>query len=193
MALPYAFTFAPHSRQGKKTREYFIMPYAFGLEDNGMPDAEARERLDEALKIARDLIDHLTDSNIIIFLGAGMGDRTRPKGSESLAASSKVYLESRGWSADQIRCNAFGYNTVTETLSFYGYAEGSDRIIYVVTSWWHWPRVWVVCRLIFGRGIKVYASPSGHSGFMLIYDIAREILALPLSVYRARIARKQCA
>ena len=190
MGFPYAF--GPVGKQHKKTQKYFIMPYAFGLEKDGMPDAEARARLDRALKIARD-VQCLTNSNVIIFLGAGMEDRTRPKGSESLEASSKAYLESKGWPADQIRCNAFGYNTVTETLSFYGYAYGSERIIYAVTSWWHEPRVWAVCRVIFGRGIKVYASPSGHSGFMLIYDIAREILALPLSVYRARIARKQCA
>ena len=192
MALPYAFTFAPHSKQGKKIREYVIMPYAFGLEDNGMPDAEARARLDRALELARD-IECLTSQNVIIFLGAGMEDRTRLKGSESLAASSKAYLESKGWSADQIRCNAFGYDTVTETLSFYGYADGSDRIVYAVTSWWHKPRVWAVCRIIFGRRIKVYASPSGHSGFRLVRDIVREIPALPRSVFMAWRAGKQCA
>ena len=171
------------------------MPYAFGLDPDGRPDAEAQTRLDKAFALAREKITHF---DVTIFLGAGMPERTRRYGIASLAEASSLYLQGKGWPRERIVMRPVGYSTMTETQTLCDYlitckCYPGQMLVEVVSSWWHAPRVWAACRLIFGRGIKIYASPSGHSGFMLVYDIAREILALPLSVYRARMARKQCA
>ena len=90
MGLPYAF--APGKHKSNQAR-YLIMPYAFGIDYNGKPDAEARVRLDEALARAT---SKSRDFDVMIFLGAGMPEHTRPYDVKSLAASGAAYLQEIG-------------------------------------------------------------------------------------------------
>ena len=170
------------------------MPYAFGVDHNGEPDAEARVRLDDALAIA---MSKIRDFDIMIFLGAGMSERTKPYGAESLAASAAAYLQKKGWLAKCIVTRPMGYSTLTETCALYDYIKQcscprEDMVIEVVSSWWHIPRVWTVCRIMFGSSVKVRISQTGHSGKTLLYDILREIPALPRSALMAWALQKKC-
>ena len=168
------------------------MPYAFGIDHDGKPDVEARACLDEALAIAG---KKSRDFDIIIFLGAGMPERTKPYGAESLAASAAAYLRKKGWPAIRIVTSPVGYSTVTETCALYDYLKcclcPRSMIIGVVSSWWHIPRVWAVCRIILGGSVKIHVSKTGHSGKALICDILREIPALPRSIFMALTSRRK--
>ena len=170
--------------------KYWIMPYAFGLDKDGTPDAEARARMDKALAIVSDK-SYLDAPSI--FLGAGMQECAQSRGAISLSDSGVKYLEMRGLSKHRIGVDARGWNTVTETYALYGYFKDVERnvIIEAATSWWHVPRVWAVCRIIFGRPIKVHATRSAHSSFRLLYDIMREVIAFPRSALMAASIRKK--
>ena len=192
MSLPYAFgpvhtsgvfgwaRTIPKERQMVK---YYIMPYAFGLDHDGTPDVEAKVRLDKALFLANEKKGN-------IFLGAGMYKYAARRGAISLSYSAYQYLIGRGMGKEKIKDYADGYNTMTETLAFWQYLglrNQRDAIVEVATSWWHVPRVWAVCRIIFGRSIKVHAVQSMHSGPNLVYDMVREIAAFPRSVFMAAV------
>ena len=187
MPLPYAFG-PVRKREGARRVKYYIMPYAFGLEKDGTPDAEARVRLDKALAVTREQGGHVDP---FIYLGAGMEERARLRGVESLAASAQAYLELKNWSKDQTVIYPNGCNTVTETLGFFEYVtvddydKDSDYIAEATTSWWHAPRARMVCRLLFGGSVKVHSAPSTHRGFDLLYGIMREVAAFPLSAFHA--------
>ncbi len=167
------------------------MPFAFGVDHTGMPNAEARARLDKALEVARDL--NVT-APVIFFLGAGMRYRTERYGIPSLAASAKLYLVSQGWPSDQIAMKPLGFSTMTETMAFRKYLQNVDgySCLHFVTSWMHIVRVWMVCRTIFGSStpMKFYASCTPLKGRALVHFLAREAIALPRSVYMAWHARK---
>lgn len=163
------------------------MPYAFHLNNNGTPDLEARARLDEAVRIAR------SKNFGTIFLGAGMQDYARKRGAASLSFAAWRYLRTKGWPPQQKFIWDTGHNTVTETLAFYSFLRQSHHRIEIetVTSWWHKPRVWLVCRIIFGRPITVHSTRSTLSLPHLCFCIARETAALPVSAFRARGAAKK--
>ena len=176
------YAFGP-VRRGKKapSLKYFIMPYAFKLNDDGTPDAEAKVRLDDAAAI-------VNQRNGVIFLGAGMENYAKTKGANSLSESAHRYLITKGLSEHRIAIRVEGFNTVTETRAFRTFLSlhaSDNHVCEVVTSWWHVPRVWLVCRIIFGKAIKVHGTSSAHFGFQLVYDIAREMVVLPYSVCMA--------
>ena len=182
--VPYAFGRVDKPHGGHAVRYY--MPYGFGLENDGTPDAEAKVRLDKTMLIAN-------KKNGSIFLGAGMQGYAQTKGGESLSSAAYCYLQTKGWQTIRIKMCAQGHNTVTETLTFRTFlcVDSCDDVVgEVVTSWWHVPRVWMICCLIFGKPIVVHAASSTHSGFLLIYDIAREVLAFPRSVLHASRAAR---
>ena len=192
MSLPYAFgpVHTPNvfgwvrtiPKEGQMVK-YYIMPYAFGLNDDGTVDTETKVRLDQALCAANEKKGN-------IFLGAGMYKYAQKKGAISLSYSAYQYLIEKGVSKDKIKDYADGYNTMTETLAFWQYVslhDQRDAIIEAATSWWHVPRVWAVCRIIFGRSIKVHAVRSTHSSLNIVYDMVREIAAFSRSVFIAAV------
>ena len=189
MGLPYAFGPVGGRKKGERAMKYWIMPYAFGLDKDGASDTEARARLDKALEIVRNQSPLIAPS---IFLGAGMEKYAKAHGISSLSHAGAWYLRTRGWSRHQVAMDARGRDTVTEALVLYAYFKEVEKsvIIEVTTSWWHVPRVWAVCRIIFDRPIKVHATRSTHSGFRLLYDIVREAVALPRSVFIAACIKK---
>lgn len=154
------------------------MPYAFHLDGKGFPDAEGRARCDAALAHAHQQKNYPT-----IFLGAGMWPAPGGKKRCSLAGAAFRYLRSHGWPSRQILSRPAGYNTATETMAFwYFLQEGRNNLTAeVATSWWHAPRVKMICRLVFGHPVKVHTCPSTHSVPRLSYDIVREIAAFPKS------------
>ena len=168
-------------------RHHYVMPFAYGVDGTGMPDAEARARLDKALEVA--IYIKRLGHPIMIFLGAGMPERTERYGFASLAASAKAYLEARGWPSEKIVMYPKGYSTMTEALAFYVYLEGCNRdtCLHFVTSWLHIARVYAVCRTIFGfrRPMGFYPAVSPLKGRTLVRFLLREAIALPRSVYMA--------
>ncbi len=174
-------------------RRHYVMPFAFGVDETGMPDAEAKARLDKALEVATRIkkLGH----PIMIFLGAGMPERTQKYGIPSLAASAKLYLVSKGWPENQIAMNPKGYSTMIETMAFREYLEGVDGDIglHFVTSWLHIARVYAVCQTIFwGRNsvrMEFYPAVTPFKGRTLVHFLLREAIALPRSVYMAWRAR----
>ena len=184
---PRYYAFGPRNKSKAVGRiTHYIMPFAFGVDHDGRPDSEARARLDKALEIARGIYGY----PVYIFLGAGMPECTMKYSVESLAASATAYLKEKGWPADRIITRALGYSTVVETCALANYlkcrvSSGDRVIIKVVSSWWHTPRVWAVCRILLGWSVRVHVSKTGHSGKALIYDMAREMLAFPRSILMA--------
>ena len=169
------------------------MPYAFGIDKNGRPDAEARARLDKAYASAKEKIERF---DVIIFLGAGMSEYTQRYGVASLAMASSLYLQEWGWPEDRIVMRPIGYSTMTETRALRDYLAGCkcfpDQVqVEVASSWWHAPRVSATCMVFFGSSVRIVQSSTEHTGKKLIIDIMREILALPRSVLMAWYARKK--
>ncbi|MDP3778462.1 MAG: ElyC/SanA/YdcF family protein [bacterium] len=174
------------------------MPFACGVDDVGMPDAEAKARLDRALEIAWCLRERVSketglrayDTSVMIFLGANMPECTQKYGISSLAESAKMYLVSQGWPAYRIVMNPKGYSTMVETMAFREYLQKSGygyACLHFVTSWLHISRVYAVCRTIFGFNtpMKFYASPCAFKGRQLVHFLAREAIALPRSIFMA--------
>lgn len=163
---------------------HYIMPYAFGLTKDGKPDTETAARLDKAYSLAE-----RKGKKTIIFLGAGMQAYAQTKGAYSLATPMRAYLRTKTWPIDRIKVYSKGYDTVTETLSFQQFlmqhTAGDLTMVETATSWWHVPRVRMICRIIFGTSIKVHPAPTTHSIFRLAYDIVREVGAFPPSAFRA--------
>lgn len=160
------------------------MPYAFGLDEKGKPDAEMAARCDEAFAIAQHK-PHAT-----IFLGAGMGTYAKARGASSLATAAFFYLrDKKNLPSRQMLIYAHGYSTVTETMTFYEFLKSrpqqENTEIAVATSWWHAPRVRMICRIIFGKPVTVYTCPCTRTYPQLAFDIAREIAAFPSSFFRA--------
>ena len=120
---------------------------------------------------------------------AGMPEKTLKYGADSLAHASANYLESLGVSREMMILNPVGYNTVQETLAacqVISHANMSwDAEIIATTSWWHVPRVWLACRIIFGRHIRVVGSKTTLRGRALLKSFLREIPGLPKSYIEA--------
>lgn len=166
------------------------MPYAFGLDGKGKPDAEMAARCDKALAVAQQM-PHPT-----IFLGAGMGAYAKARGASSLATAAFFYLrDKKNWPSRQMFISAHGYSAVTETLTFYEFLKSrprqDDMEIAVATSWWHAPRVRMICRIIFGRPVTVYTCAGTRMYSQLVFDIAREIAAFSSSFVRAMLCAKK--
>lgn len=186
-SMPYAF--GTHTKKSVCILEqYWIMPYAFGVSKSGWPDTEGQARIDKAMEV-------LGQQNPLhapcIFLGADMEDKTQPY-AESLAGASASYLKAKyNVSQQLITIYAKGRNTVSETQALYDYFSRVPESIKIetVTSWWHTPRVWIICWILFGKPLKVHAAKTTHQGRRLAKDIIREIAAFPLSIYYALYIR----
>ena len=162
--------------------KHFIMPYACGVDRAGMPDAEAKARLDKALAVARRKCERGLD--VIIFLGAGMPERTRKYGYASSAESATVYLQDAGWPAERIVQRPKGFRTTVETFAFYQYLHelgDQEYTLEVVSSWVHIARVWMICRIVFGSSVRISISRSGFRGKTLLEMLLREVVAIPHS------------
>ena len=160
------------------------MPYAFHLEDDGTLDPEAKIRSDKALRIAEN------NQESIIVLAAGWQKYAEQRGVASLAHAAMTYLKTKGWPQNRMRVSPEGYNTVTETAILYRVTLCDNNLFcpkYVVTSWWHKPRVWLVCRILFPdlSMPQVYATRTTRRGLLLVRDMLRECIAIPKSVFEA--------
>lgn len=160
------------------------MPYAYRLEDDGTLDPEARSRCDNALRIAQN------NTEMKIVLAAGWQEYAHKRGAESLAQAAETYLKTKNWPHHKIHVSAKGFNTVTETSVFYRVISLRSYMGYlgaVTTSWWHVPRVWLVCKIIFKpyKTPLVYAAPTTLGLRALAYNILRECIAIPKSIREA--------
>jgi len=170
------------------------MPFAFGVDEVGMPNDEARARLDKALEVAWHISVEKQilgkGMKVIIFLGANMPERTEKYGISSLAESAKLYLVSKGWPEDKIVMNPKGYNTMVEIMALREHLQDSTEVysrLHFISSWMHIPRVYAICKTIFGfhARMKFHASSTPLRGRTLAYFLLREAVALPHSVCMA--------
>lgn len=147
---------------------YFVSPLARSLEADGQPDAEARSRCDRAVFFAK------REPYTVIVLGGGNGALAQKCGVYNLSTSVEIYLQKRyAWQGEILNWGRYNdTDTVDEVLTLHRAVrthkpstsppdtsgEPYKRVARPVTSWWHAPRVWLVCLIIFGKPVRVHVS-----------------------------------
>lgn len=162
---------------------FHVVPYAFGVDENGLPDAEGKRRCLGALALVGKFPD------VVIVLGAGMPEKLTGKPVQTLAGSASWFLQQQGLSILHMLLNPKGRSTARETAAAYEVIPPISRhsVVFGVTSWWHGPRVWLCGRIIFGRNFRVKGVGTTHHGMVLARDIVHEIVAMPKSFVEACI------
>lgn len=161
----------------------YVVPYACGFDQDDLPDRIGKLRCDAALKIAQKIPD------AVILLGAAMPEYSRSK-SVTLASAMARYLMTKGWPREKIFINAKGYEMVSETVAIGELIEtlGPGKII-IVNSWHHVPRIKLVWRILFGKGVKSRAV--GHKVKLSVSTIIKFALVPFYSAWKAWQWRSQ--
>jgi hypothetical protein len=171
-----------------------------GFEDKGQLDREARVRCDRAVFFAT------KEPNAVIVLAGGKGAYAQKVGVYSLANAAEIYLQKKwAWAGRILTWGCYGdTNTVDEihtlhqALLFYTLDADDQKVAIdkragvprAVTSWWHAPRVWLICFIIFRKPTRVHMSRTTLSGRTVAWKIAVEFFCLFTSVLQARKKRK---
>lgn len=167
-------------------KQTYVIPYAAGFgRGKAFIDSTARTRCDKALEVARRY------DGAIFVLGAGISAVGLRRHHASLADEMAKYLESKGWSRENIITNPLGYDTVGETAAAIEAIELSSKgeiTAIAVTSWYHALRVFLVWRLGFGKKVSVVSCVTKDFHFLGIF---KELCALPIQLILARHLRER--
>lgn len=159
----------------KNQKKYYYTPLSFGIRADGI-DPEARSRYDRALRAAR------KKTNSVFVLAGGWTELAQRHGFPSLAHAGETYLKTEGKWDGLILTRIFQEqrsNSVDEMLSLWIETtlctiKGEENPkIRPVTSWWHAPRVWLICLFIFHKPVRVHLARSTLSRRIIVREILR--------------------
>lgn len=185
-------------------RQYLFGPLSFGLDPDGQPNQEARVRCDRAVRLARRESDAILESDAMFVVSGGNGALAQKSSVYSLATATETYLQkSWGVAHDRIlnRGRYDDTNTVIEilvlrqtTLTYRKDTkkQGDKVIARPVTSWWHAPRVWLICLIIFGKPVHVHISRTTLPWYIVLREIFfHECPGLFKSCFQAMAKKKR--
>jgi len=160
----------------RNEKRYYYTPLSFGIHTDGI-DPEARNRYDRALVAARKKID------AAFVLGGGWIGLAQKYGFASLAHAGETYLKEQGTWDGAIFVRVFQEgqsNSVDEIFALWietalyklKNPEKNPKVR-PVTSWWHAPRIWLICLFIFHKQIWVHMSRSTLPWRTILRDFLR--------------------
>ncbi len=179
---------------------------ACGVEGR-FPDPEGRVRCNRAVAIAQQ-----KPQNTTVVFGAGNG-KDAQKGPDvsqkrvtkmvdvdaneggvyDLATAAAGYCDQQGWKGEVLVWGRYDDTTTVKEiivlLRAYRFLQEPTKeyrfLPRPVTSWWHAPRVWLICLIVFWKPVRVYMSRSALPWRSLMKMILMEVLSMPFSCVRA--------